>query len=368
MRTEVKDDNGKWFPIFYPVMDDDIDHAHIIHRFIAKVLEKEWSKTEKGKSTYKNIDKFPTLVDKVEHGCWEVGDKRRQFNPGFKGKRVTIMNVIDRSDMEWHREHLKMKLLSKGITFGKNGEQYIDVGVPSYGFIKSFEDMLMTYGNWSKYDIAIKRTGDKQTPYVVKNASRLKAKDMMEELKCPDTPDADIISVNEGLTQEELSWEFVDLRKEFAPTSYFMLKKRLGRLFAECDVCLGTRFVDELNAEIDKEKAESAAEQAENETVVESKPIAETPVPRVAKREAISEPAKNGLSAKQTAVLKGYPKLTDQEKNWILDVVLNDDGTLNKAVYDEVSAGGLVECPSCNEASPTSFKHCPVCGVQFADD
>jgi hypothetical protein len=377
IRAEVKDDSGKWFPIIYPVMSDDIDHSHIMHRFINKVLEIEWSKTVKGEKSFKHKTKYPDLVDKVEHGGWDTKDRQRQYSPGYRGKRMSIMNVIDRQDMEWHRLNKKTKLLSKAVELGKDGvTEYITMGVPSFGFLKAFDDVLQTSGNWSKYDVGIKRTGEQTTPYVIKNATRLKVKDMLEDLKGVDgIPDGANISTNELLTEEELSWNLINIEEQFKPTSYFMLNRRLGKLFDECDRCLGTHFIDELKRLIEEEQKEWEAlhpKTGEVEDPIESvsEPITESvsteEVPaRVVKRETIAQQATATLSAEQIAVLKGWHKLTDQEKSWIKDVVLNDDGTLNHIVYDD-AAGAEAECPDCHALVPLKFKTC-ICGIEYAD-
>jgi hypothetical protein len=379
IRAEVKDDSGKWFPIIYPVMSDDLDHSHILHRFIAKVLEVEWSKTVKGEKSFKHQTKYPDLVDKVEHGCWEIKDRQRQYSPGFKGKKMAIMNVIDRSDMEWHRTNKKTKLLSKAVTLGADGvTEYITMGVPSYGFLKAFEDVLTTSGNWSKYDVGIKKTSDKQSPYLIKNATKLKIKDMLEELK--GLKDPSIISEEDHLTAEELSWQLINIEKEFKSTSYFMLNRRLGKLFDEADRCLGTHFVDELKALIEVEQKEwelthpkteeseaTEAAPSEVETTEVKEAVEEAPV-RAVRRETITAQASAVLSANQTAVLKGWAKLTDQEKGWIKDVVLKDDDTLDHVVFS-AEAGALAECPvpECKAEAPLSYARCPVCGVEFLD-
>jgi hypothetical protein len=376
IRAEVKDDNGKWFPIIYPVIAEDLDHSHILHRFIAKVLEVEWSKTEKGKKTYKNLGKYPDLVDRVEHGQWTTSDRQRQYSKGFKGQQMTIMNVIDRSDMQWHRDNLKMKLLSKSVALGKDGvSEFVTMGVPTWGFIKAFADVLESYGNWARYDVAIKRTGDKTTPYVIKNASRKKLKDDLDDIK---GIDPEIISIDDHLTDEELSWELVNLQEQFAATSFFQLKNRLGKLFLECDNCLGTKFIPELEASVEKESSEwklahssdydledsEPAAEPNTEPVREAAPVNLRSTEKVVHRETIGEQVNTALSPEQTATLKGYSKLTDVEKSWIKDIVLKADGSLDHVEYS-VEAGEQAECPDCRVASPLKFAHCPGCGAAF---
>ena len=382
VHAEVKDDNGKYFPIIYPVTDGDLDHSHIMHRFVAKVLEVEWSKTEKGKKSFKHLGKCPELVDKVEHGNYSTTDRQRQFSKGFKGQTMMIMNVIDRADMQWHRDNLKTKLLSKQSVLGRDGEtRFITMGVPTFGFLKAFGEMLDTFGNWSKYDVAIKKTGDKTTPYVIQNASRKKEKDSLDELKQADGSfvNGDIISTCDRLTDEELSWAVVNLREQFAPTSFFTLKKRIGKMFTECDNVLGTRFIDELDFLIEKEREEYAKknqdpdeEKKDASVTVQGTSLGESTEDKTAKREVqrevhrntIADPVGGQLSAEQLAVLKGYPKLNDEEKAAIKDVVLKPDGTLDKIVYDPAS-GEQADCPDCNTTSPMKFTRCPCCGVSF---
>jgi hypothetical protein len=338
---------------------------------IAKVLESEWVGPKgAGVKTPKWQAKYPQLVDNVAHGGWGAADKQRQYSPGFKGQRKVIMNVIDRSDIEWHRENLKMKLLSKNVFVSNTGTEFVDFGVPSYGFLKAFQDVIQTNGNWSKYDVAVKRTGEKTNPIIVKNATKCKKKDDMPELKgVSGQIDPEIISESDVFSAEECTWEPINLVEEFKPTSYFMLKKRLEKLWTEVDNCLGTSFIKELDERIADETAEFKAREALEESTEETTeaPKAEAaPEARAVRRETISDPIATGLSPRQTGLLVGWNKLSEQEKLWIKDVIVEGDDTLGSVIYD-TAAGQLVECPECHKESPVNFTRCPTCGVLFSN-
>jgi flagellar capping protein FliD len=146
--------------------------------------------------------------------------------------------------------------------------------------------------------------------------------------------------------------------------------KAFGNTIKAIDADLRTNFYDSLKTYADKEKEEmQSLSESNNEvaattnTVQESAAEVQRPI---VNREPKAESGK--LSPEKIAALKGWDSLKDSEKQAIVDVVLNADGTLKEVIYDD-AAGALVGCPTdeggCGFKSPKTFCSCPVCGVSF---
>ena len=107
----------------------------------------------------------------------------------------------------------------------------------------------------------------------------------------------------------------------------------------------------------------------EQAPVVESTPV-EAATARTAVREAAPTRA-TGLTQDKIALLKGWDKLSDQEKDAIVDVVKNPDGTLADIVYKPGLT--VLSCPleapdgrhGCGVNSPDFFHICPACGLEY---
>ena len=376
-----------------PLHADDQNHEHIMWRIITRVSEVTWKKGANGKNDkiYKYAD-YPWF-DKVIHGGFAPTDKSYQYSKGWKGQQVCIMNVIDRED-NWCKENKHTKLLSKKISYGDDGAEFADDGVPSFGFCAALSTMVGQFGNWEHYDIQIRRTGVMQNPVEVAAATVLKKSGLHQMLN---KDKLNLISDNEFLTPEELEYERYDIEKFFAPTSYQKLLAKLGNTIKAIDADLNTRFFEELTALADKEKADWEASHPEeaqgaplNEST-ETSPIDDPysqPIPQttpvapqapaattapVASRQPVTRtaPATTGLSPDKVSLLLGWSQMTDEEKAAIVDVVKNPDGTLADIVYKEGLT--LLACPEtypdgshgCGINAPDFFHVCPSCGKIF---
>jgi hypothetical protein len=259
--------------------------------------------------------------------------------------------------------------------------------VPSFGFISKLADQIGKYGNYENFDLAINKTGEKTSPYEVRNASKLKSADCLDELLNDDGSEVIGASIVVGpLTKEELSYERYDLKKLYQPTSYQSLRKRLASVFKLCDATIGTKFWDELDslateerARYDalKETAEASQEKTETAAVKEAlssdekAPEQAPEEPKPSKRQLPqSEKVRIGpavlLSDEKIALLKGWKGLSDKEKSQIKDVVV-EDGKVKTIIYtDDVKDDDMLECTDCGILSPASFEHvCPKCGIAF---
>ena len=376
--STILDDNGKRMKLKLPLHADDISHEHIMWRIINKVNEVKWVKGADGKSTKVNVNEQYPWFEKVNKGGFAPTDKSYQYSKGWKGQQVVIMNVIDRED-NWCAENKHTKLLSKKLS-GDNGE-FAEIGVPSFGFCSALSNIVKSYGSWERYDVQVRRTGQKTTPIDVKQATLYKKNGLVQEL---DKDKLQYVSLNETLTPEELEYERYDISKFFAPTTYQKILSKLGNTIKSIDVDLRTNFYEELQALAEKEKKEfeevygsnapaQEAAPAQTATVAQptqTAPVAEAAPARTAVREAVSTPA-SGLTPDKIALLKGWNLLTDEEKAVIVDVIKNPDGTLADIVYN--TDHPVLSCPSvfpdgshgCGINAPDFFHRCPACNKEF---
>ena len=371
----LRGDNGKQFRCVLPLREASPDH--IMWRVISRVNEVTYINR---KRVYVNEAKHPDIFDLINYNGLAVDDKKRKFDKGWEGRQVIVMNVIDREQLDWHKENKHTMLLSRNVTLSADGtREFIDEGVPIYGFYDAIVKMLFkNYGNWEGYDIGITRLGTTQQPYRIINASAFKAG------KIPELPKELIpfVSLDAGVTEEEAGWERYDLAKIYGPTSHTKLYNNLKVAFARIDATLGTKFTQELEFEVEKEKAERAARQAESGTVVEgattssmntgsapssvtSAPVASTPTAAPAPARTRAPVTTNTviLTADKIAALKGWTLISDTQQKMINDVTLDKSGKVVDIKFD--TDEGVLACPQCRVPAPESFTVCPSCGYDF---
>jgi len=368
--SRIMNDSNKRVVLKLPPHADDIKDEHIMWRIINKVKEVEWVPGANGKNEKKYKYAGYPWYDKVIHGGFNPTDQQYSWTKGWSGQQVVIMNVIDRED-SWCKDNKHTKLLSKRVNqvVQDDGKvvEYADTGVPSYGFLTKLSELVGKYGSWEKYDVAIAKTGEMTSPYVVKNATAF--------AKCPeDIARAELgdklsfVSQDVSLTPEELGYERYNLKNNFKVTSYQKLLSDFGNTIKLIDGDLRTTYYDELKALADKEKAEYEAKKAEEE--------ANAPAENSTPTETISESAESvkptrtsrvvdmALSAEKIAALKGWDKLTEEERKLIKDVELNDDGSVKAITY--TTTDDLADCPDCKFEAPMAISTCcPVCGLAF---
>lgn len=370
----ITGDDGKRFRSVLPPRDAKSDH--LMWRVINRVKEVTYVNR---KRVYVNEEKHKDIFDMVVHNGLKEGDPKRRFNRGWEGRHVIVMNVLDREQMDWHRENKHSMLLSRNISEGNNGMLFIDEGVPVYGFYNQIVSTLFAnYGSWETYDMGITRTGQQQTPYRIINATAYAAGNI-PELPAHLKP---IVST-ETLTDEEAGWDRYDLSRIFGTTSYTKYYNRLQVAFRTIDARLGTKFFEELEYEVEREKKEREERQAAGDNSADDEdntpqPAQKaTPVPEMPKtteasapeapvrtrqRTAVAEKPATALDDEKIAMLKGWDKLTPEMQAMIVDVK-HSNGKVTEIIYDTDEP--LVACPDCKVASPESFTACPACGLDF---
>jgi len=224
------------------------------------ILKKEWIPDPENKD--KKISKLihqgshPELVDRFLTNGFNHNISKNKFDRGWKPQRVVVANVIDRSMMDEHREHKHSFLLSKNVNFYE-GNAFYDIGIPSYGFVEQVLDVISIYGGLTSYDLLIERTGEKGTPWKVRNGSRY-IEEVPEKLR-------GFVKESEGLTEEEKSWELYDIESMYKPSSYRKWFSKIKVLAKQVDLAFNTHFHEELEEKANKEKEEYEAWKKENE-------------------------------------------------------------------------------------------------------
>ncbi len=367
--SRIMNDSNKKVVLKLPPHAEDFKDEHIMWRIINKVKEVEWVPGSNGKNEKKYKYAGYPWYDKVIHGGFNPTDQQYSWSKGWSGQQVVIFNVIDRED-DWCKENKHTKLLSKRVNqvVQDDGKvvEYADTGVPSYGFLTKLSELVGKYGSWEKYDVAITKTGEMTSPYVVKNATAF--------AKCPEDiaraelgDKLEFVSQDISLTPEELSYERYNLKNNFKVTSYQKLLSDFGNTIKLIDGDLRTTYYDELKALADKEKAEYEAKKAEEAANAPAEDSTDTPTESIS--ESTEKPTRSrvvdmALSAEKIAALKGWDMLTEEERKLIKDVELNDDGSVKTITY--TTTDDLADCPDCKHEAPMAITTCcPVCGLKF---
>ena len=384
---DVKDDEGKRMVLKLPLRSDQAANDHIVYRLYDKVCEVTWIKNNtsgKREKVFINKDKYPDLFEAVtKTGFKQDKDgKSYSYANGLKGQQVVVYNVIDRSD-DWCEKNGHTKVLSKQVDVVPQDDGsvrvFAKIGIPSFGFISKLADQISKYGNYENFDVAIKKIGEQTNPYEVRNASKLKSADILDELLNDGGDPLDPAQIVVGpMTAQERAYERYDLKKIYQPTSFQSIRKRLSSVFKLCDATMGTRLYDELDglanderARYDAMNAEKAAsdeayqESAEKAAVKAEVEKVDSPAPQRKPPEKRVGPAV-GLSDDKIALLKGWARLNDREKSGIVDVQVKD-GKVTKLVFGETFADEtMLECVTCSIQCPESYATvCPVCNTEF---
>lgn len=355
-KARIKADDGKMIEVWKPSHLSDSDY--ILNKIINRVTRPSWQKTPDGKSEkiFPVQQDFPEIFNTIEKNNLNQSDPQYRFDRGWKGTEVLIMNVIDRAQMDWHRKNKHTMLLAKSINEDSNGNEYVDKGVSAFAVQSRIGHLFKSYGSWEHYDIAFVKTGRKDNPYNIINATQSPLE--------VDKAYQSLISTDTELTDEEKSWEQYDLSKKFAYTSATKLYNRLQHTIKKIDAALGTDFYDELRELAEKERKERAdqmvsvnsytspVKEAVNETEFHQ------PDPPVRTREipsSISEEWKN---------LPFGDTLSDDMKSKVKSVKKN----LETNSYDiewDMDSSNLCACPQCSAVAPYDVTQCPSCGLEF---
>lgn len=386
----ITSDSGTPFKWVRPTPSDDPNH--IFNRFLRTVTKGKWNDETRTKS-YVLESKDPELLNKVLKNGRTPDDPQYNYEKGWTGREMYLANVIDRTQMQWHKDHKHTMLLAGDMRTAADGREFVTEGVSKPSLKPKILHLFECYGDWSKYDIALIRTGVKDNPYIAVNASKVP-----EEVK-PD--DYRRYISTEPLTAEEASWERYDLDKLFSPTSATKFLNRMKDTITKVDKLFNTHFLQEFEALSAKEKeqwkqeygdefsestevstptpvqvstqdesthecAVTAADEAETlydpmcsplEAAVEE-PKEEAPKRVVRKSASVTAPEKLPYFTSLTAEDQAFVKETFRSATQVSDKKWDSE-------WDTSKGFTLLECPECGSFGPEVIMGCPFCGAKF---
>ena len=370
----IEGDDGKKTRIIWP---DKSQKDWILWQIYRKVMAYKWNSEEKSREYY----------HKKEHKTvWNmVANNSNPDNPydrGWEPTSVTLLNVIDRSMMDIHRENKNSLVLSKKASKMSNGEYWYEPGIPTIVYEDIYDKIAAPYGPWMYYDIVIVKN-NKQPFYNVYHAE-----DSARQLSGLGF-EVDKNLASRPLTDEELSWGMYDFDRYYSVTSYTKILNRLGNSIQKVDKSFGTKYHEllsdlasqEIKERGDKEPFVEKEEKKQEETPSDKTESTSSNTEAPRRREKVSlntdekdAPEKdNGVSAHikeavQRYGLEGFEKLTEDEISFI-DSFDEETQTFvyvdpknqeeSIAVYSCVTDG----CPM---VTPSNFKHCPKCGSSLS--
>jgi hypothetical protein len=360
---------------------------HILYRIYDLITTFDWVDREK---VYRYKATHSDLFEWATHGCFK-NPKVEKCAKGLVPRKLVIQNVIDRQDMEWHRKNQATKILAKS-SYMAGTDTKVEVfnpGIPPTGYLSVLKELVRSYKtSWENYDLALKSTGETNTPIAIKNASAFKEKNFLTEIG----EELDNVIVVGPLTDEERSWKRVELARMFGVSTYTKIFNRLSGRISQVDQAFGTHFIDEIKTEMAKEKEmqkdqdtnsalededeipamnvpeEKEAEVATTPHKEESATISLNEASTQAHRRALTEEAatpKRVVAEKpkiNTSLLKGWDNLSAEEKADISETLEGDTGLL---AIKFKSTTSLEPCPKCGMGSPLAFTRCPACNAKF---
>lgn len=370
--TRIVGDDGKKFRVVRPSFTQDPNY--ILNKIISRVKQVKYVNNEK---TYPVKDNYPEIYDIIDKNGIKKTDQKYKYDKGWVGSEVIIMNVIDRAQMDWHREHKHTMLLAKSVNTDNNGNTFVEEGISAFAAKPDFLKLIKYYGPWEKFDMAITKTGDMSHAYNIENATKTPER--------VEGPNAQYISMENHLTDEEKSWERYDLSKLFRVTSNTKIYNRLKGTIARIDAVLNTNFLEELEAEVEKEKVmfeELYGDESKTET---STPVQES-VTEDVDSEPIDIPAfETETKVEESTVTRQAPVATRGSvipdapapgsnlpfyetiplslRDKIISATQMEDGRWDiKWAHNNVLA-----CPNdkCKAVGPMELTQCPACGMKF---
>ena len=297
----VRDDAGKPFLLTLPaVIKNKPMYNHTMLEFIDKVLSRTWvDNPNPGPGEAKGEYKY-FYAERNDYGQQTSGEMTLKdifwnvFKSGvtpsnqfyksqksWRGQTVYVANVIDRRDYEWHQKNKKTKLLMRNVKVTDGQVRHKEVSYFATG--TPLLELANNYGFDLNYDVLIVPGKLPTDKFEMHNVSILKDRDFWDVVKNK-ISDADKakISTLKGLTDEEKTWDVIDIDKYYRFTSSTTILKHFGKTIKNFDMMVGTDFFDRFTKEAELEKAERAAKAGNKENATpapESKPETANPAP-----------------------------------------------------------------------------------------
>lgn len=363
--AKLYNDSGKLFCMYIPSKED--EPGFFYWRVLDTVLKKEWSKDSDGKPVAKYIyaESYPEIFDRLMTNGRihkELQYHNNVYDRGWKAQKILLTNVIDREQIERHRELKKAFLLSKNMNVV--GDQiYFENGVPANGLDILLYREISNYCGLNNYDLLLERTGQKSPAWIVCNAS--------EHIKEVPTYLQPLVA-NTPLTEEELSWEQYDLEAMTNWKRYSKWQLNVGQLLKKIDLSFKTHFSEEVEEKANKEKAETERVKKENSTPVSSLGADLSKPEEVKRRPApVSTETKSNTAVvtwddlqKIGCVDEGKKYFTSEAQALIDHVDFENRQVKWKAEAGEVQAC-FAPCDFKSPVDPSVVKGCLMCGSNF---
>jgi len=370
----IRGDNGKQFRCIWPSKEDQADW--ILWRVFDKVMKYDYDRTRNQKN-YHYAESHPEIFNRVHKNS----KPDNTLEKGWKPQTMVAFNVIDRHDMQWHRDNQHTKVLSKKVS--ESGDSlFFDPGIPMYLYETIWDSVVEFSGDWNLYDVIVQKIS--KEPFYRAYHPEDDHKKVMQI-------NPDILDLAEvgPLSEEESNFEKYDFDKIYPVTSYTKIKNRLGKFLKEVDGAFGTKFFDEVEYQAQKEdekRKEQAQEEnsrsitKEKETPTQEPETKEEPPKKARRRPAQKEestPEPGGDSHEQWLQsladgtyngtrYEGIPYLTEKEKAMI-EGIDDETGQLQYMEEFEGEKVVLMENPSNGMLSPESFSRCPLSNEVFED-
>lgn len=367
----ITGDDGKKFRCVWPDSPQN-DKDFILSKILNRVMSFTYNR-EKQRRDYHYQDSHPELFNRVSKN----GDISNPYESGWYPKSSVLMNVIDRDEMDWHRENGSTVLLSRRGTKQDNGNIFYEPGFPITIYNLVWDGIVEWAGDWETYDIVIERLSKEPWYRVYHPIENRRTLEGLGFSPYEDTAERE-------LTNEESSWSRINLDEVFHPTTYIKIENRLGEFIKKVDAEMSTYFYDELKekAENQRKELEKLQKEAEShvtdvsvddlkedkhekesnsETTTEDQP-SEKPVRR--RKSTPSEENKPFNLDDYADKFVGVSKLTPDERATIIG--FNENEQAFEYAQEDNSPLLVCENDDCNMLSPDWFSHCPGCGVEFS--
>lgn len=367
-------DNSKNFRCVWPSKEEQPNW--ILWKIFDTVMESKWDKGEDGKfqRNYIHALSRPECFRRVSKN-----NSDNKFERGWYPTRYVNLNIIDRHDVEYHKENKRSKLLSKRASeISDSGNFWYDPGIPEAAYNTIWDDVVEFNGQWDLYDVALKK--ETESPWY----RAFHCYDDRKKLEQID-PEALKVVVEGELTQEEKDYKLYDLDNLFKVTSYITIKNRLGDFIKKVDVDFKKNFSKELEELVEKEKREfeqrRKEKQEEATDQIDEKPDVEEVDEGEVKNEEVPvqtrERAKPAAKERKVEIdwnalidgsfngvkYLGVKDMTDEEKSMVIGI--KEDGQFE---YVKEWNGNKVEAlknPNSQFLAPEEFHIDPLNGDLF---
>lgn len=269
----VKDDNNKAFFLTLPaIINNKPMYKSTMVEFIDKVLSRTWIDDPNPEESGKKGEWKYFYADRNDYGQQQSGemtlkdiyqkvaksgvDPTSQFYKSarsWRGQTVYVANVIDRLDYKWHQEHKTTKLLMKKITVKTDGISRKEVSFFAMG--SPLKELTDNHGAGLNYDVMIIPGKENTDKYKLYNVTRYKVKDFWDDVKNIITEDDKAkVSTEPGFTQEEATWDPIDIDKFYRITPSRVILAHFGKTIKAFDMMTGSDFYGQFEAEAALEK------------------------------------------------------------------------------------------------------------------